>query len=89
VPATAIAKHWGPKYNALTPAAKEKMYESLMISTVMLSTFAEQFEKAGKTQDAAGIRQSAGQLFEKLVGVPASQVKISPGGKITGLGDAK
>lgn len=83
--ASAISKHWGPKFNSLTPAAKEKLYESLLISTFLMSTLTQQSEKAGKTQEAASSRQSAGQVFEKLTGVPPSQVKISPEGKITGL----
>lgn len=83
--AAAIGKHWGPKFAKMTPEAKEKMYESLLISTTLFSAFSQQFEKAGKTEDAASIRKSAGQMFETLIGVPASQVKIDADGRITGL----
>lgn len=86
--ATAVAKHWGPRFAALSPAAKESMYESLLISTTLNTAFAQQFAKAGKTQDEASIRQTSGQLFEKLIGVPPAQVKISPEGRITGLSAA-
>ncbi len=83
--ATAIGKHWGPKFAKMTPESKEKMYESLLISTTLFNAFAQQFDKAGKTEDAASIRKTAGQMFEKLIGVPPSQVKIDAQGKITGL----
>lgn len=83
--ATAIGKHWEPKFAKMTPESKESIYESLLISTTLFSAFAQQFEKAGKTEDAASIRKSAGMMFEKLIGVPPSQVKIDAEGKITGL----
>ncbi|MBC8137771.1 MAG: hypothetical protein H8F28_17970 [Fibrella sp.] len=86
--ATAIGKHWGPKFSKMTPESKEKIYESLLISTTLFSAFAQQFEKAGKTEDAASIRKSAGQMFQTLIGVPASQVKIDAEGRITGLATA-
>lgn len=83
--ATAIGKHWGPKFAKMTPESKEKIYESLLISTTLFSAFAQQFEKAGKPEDAANIRKSAGQMFQTLIGVPPSQVKIDESGRITGL----
>lgn len=83
--ATAIAKHWGPTFSALSPAAKEKIYESLLVSTSLNTALAQQSAKAGKTQEETGSRQTASKLFEKLIGVPPSQVKISPEGRITGL----
>ncbi|MBC7807257.1 MAG: hypothetical protein H7145_14040 [Akkermansiaceae bacterium] len=83
--AAAIGKHWGPKFDKMTPESKEKIYESLLISTTLFSAFAQQFEKAGKTEDAASIRKSAGQMFQTLIGVPPAQVKIDAEGRITGL----
>lgn len=87
--AMAIAATWKPKYAKMDPATQEKIYETLLISPTLLSTFATQFDKAGKTQEADGMRQTAGQLFEKLTGAPANQVTISPEGKISGLGEGK
>lgn len=83
--AAAIAQHWGANYRKLEPAAQEKIYESLLISSSLLSAFAQQFEQAGKTQEAAGMRQAAGELFRKLIGVAPAQVKIAADGRITGL----
>lgn len=45
--------------------------------------FAPSFDKAGKTQEAAGIRRAAGALFQKVVGTPPSEVSISADGRIT------
>ncbi|MBC8141502.1 MAG: hypothetical protein H7Y38_08685 [Armatimonadetes bacterium] len=87
--AAAFAKHWDAKYKTMKPEAKEKIYESLLVSTTLFAAFSEQFEKAGKTQDATSIRKSAGMLFEKLIGVPPAQVTIDDAGKITGLAGGK
>lgn len=83
--ATAIAKQWGANYAKLSPAAKEKAYESLLISSTILEQFATQFGKAGKVEDEASMRQAAGQMFKTLIGVPPAQVKIDAEGRITGL----
>ena len=83
--AAAVAKNWKPKYSQMEPATQEKIYETLLISPTLLSTFASQFDKAGKTQEADGMRQTAGQLFQKLTGSAADQITISPEGKISGL----
>lgn len=87
--AAAFGKHWSAKYKTMKPEAKEKIYESLLVSTTLFSAFSQQFEKAGKTQDATSIRKSAGVLFEKLIGVPPAQVTIDESGKITGLAEGK
>lgn len=81
--AEAAATRYKARYAALLPAAREKTYESLLVSTALMSIFAQTFDKAGKTQEAAGIRQTAGALFTKVVGVPPSQVHISADGRIT------
>lgn len=86
--ATAFAKHWGPNFAKLKPEAKEQIYESLILSTTLNTAFAQQFEKAGKTKEAADMRKTSADLFEKLIGVPPSQVKIGPDGRISGLADA-
>jgi hypothetical protein len=87
--ATAISKHWAPNFAKMDPAAKEKAYETLLVSTTLLSGFAQQFDKAGKTQEADGMRQTAGAMFKKLIGVDASQMKVSADGMITGLAPGK
>jgi len=87
--ATAIAASWKPQYSKMDPTGQEKIYETLLISPTLLSAFAQQFDKAGKADEAASMRQTAGQLFEKLTGAPATQVTITPEGKISGLGDGK
>lgn len=83
--AGATAKHWGPKFSALTPAQKEKFYETLLVSTTLVAAFTDQFEKAGKLEEATAMRKTACELFEKLIGVPPAQVKIEANGAITGL----
>lgn len=87
----AVAKTWGPKFNALTPAAKEKMYETVIMSTTLNTLLATQFAKAGKKDEEASLRQTSASLFETLIGVPASQVVIANDGRISGLssGQAK
>lgn len=86
--ATAVAKHWGPRYLKLAPAAKEKMYESIIIATSLNTLLAQQFDQAGKTDEADQMRAVSGQLFETLMGVPAAQMKISADGRISGLSEA-
>lgn len=83
--AAAVAKHWGPRFSALEPAAQEKIYESLLVSTTLMSAFAEQFAKAGKTAEEDGIRQTAAEMFQKLIGAAPSKVKITDDGRIVGL----
>lgn len=83
--ATAIATHWGPKYLALKPEQKEKMYESIIMATILSTLLAQQFEAAGKTDEANTMRQGSAQLFQTLIGVPPAQVKIAENGTISGL----
>ena len=83
--ATAFNTAYGAKIKPLAPAAKEKMYETLVMSAVISSIFADQLAEAGKTEDATTFRQGAGEMFEKLVGVPADQMKIDKDGRISGL----
>ncbi len=84
----AVAALAGSKYRAkfagLPPERKEKAYETLIASTMLLNQFAQAFEKAGKTQDAAAMRHAAGTLFAKVVGAPPSTVKIAADGRISG-----
>jgi hypothetical protein len=81
----AVGTHWAPKWKGLTPAAKEQMYESLMMSSALTSLLIEQFAKAGRTEEVATLRASAGATFEKLVGVSPENVKIAPNGRLSGL----
>ena len=83
--ATAVATHWGPNYLKMEPAAKEKMYESIIMATALNTILAQQFEAAGKTDEANSMRQTSAQLFETLIGVPPAQVKIAEDGTISGL----
>ena len=83
--ATAVATHWGPNYLKLEPAAKEKMYESVIMATALNTLLAQQFEAAGKTEEADTMRQGSAQLFQTLIGVPPAQVKIAEDGTISGL----
>lgn len=82
--AQASATNWKTRFAALSPAAKEKTYESLLTGTALLTIFAQTFEKSGKMQEAAGMRQAAAALFEKVIGVPPTQVDIANDGRISG-----
>ena len=83
--AKATAARFGPRFNALSPAAKESMYETLIVTPMVLEAFAGQFAKAGKTADARGMRGAAATLFEKIVGTNPSSVGIDASGRISGL----
>ena len=72
------------KFAAMTPAAKEKTYEQVLMSTILISTLTEAFDKAGKTADAAGFRKAAASVFTALVGTAPDMIDISPDGKVTG-----
>lgn len=61
------------------------MYEKILASTILNAVLIGQFDEAGKTEDADGMRAASGELFEQLVGVPAADMKISADGKISGL----
>lgn len=80
---TIVGGQWKARFSTMSPAAKEKAYESLLADTALLSVFAPSFDKSGKTQEAAGIRRAAGALFQKVVGTPPSEVSISADGRIT------
>lgn len=82
---TAISTHWGPKFATLEPADRESLYESLIISTSLTTMLTQQFDEAGKADEAKAMRQSSAQLFETLIGVPPAQVKIAEDGTISGL----
>ena len=85
--ASAFNTAYGAKIKALSPAAKEKLYETLIMSAAMMNIFAEQLTESGKDEDAQTFRDGAGEIFEKLVGVPASQMKVGTDGQISGLAD--
>ena len=85
--ASAFSTAYGAKIKALAPAAKEKLYETLIMSAAISSIFADQLDESGKTEDAQTFRDGAGEIFEKLVGVPADQMKIGKDGRISGLAD--
>lgn len=87
--AAATAKQWGPNYKKLPPAQQEEIYEKLLISSTLIHAFADQFEKAGKTTEANGMRDAAGSTFQTVFGVPASSVTIDGSGKISGLAAEK
>ena len=84
--AASASKKWEARFRTLSPPAREKTYESLLISTALLNVFAQTFDKAGKAKDAASIRQTAGTLFEKVVGLPPAQVEVSVDGRIRTVG---
>jgi hypothetical protein len=87
--AAATAKQWGANYKKLEPAKQEEMYEKLLISSTLMNAFATQFEQAGKTQEAKGMRDAAGTTFQTLFGVPPSAVTIDANGKISGFAVAR
>ena len=57
------------------------------MSSVLTSMLVEEFEKAGKTEEVATLRATAGETFEKLVGVSLENVKIAADGRISGLSE--
>ena len=83
--AKATAAKFGPRFNALPADQKESLYETLIVTPMILDAFAGQFEKAGKTQDAQGMRAAASALFQKIVGSDPATVRIDATGRISGL----
>ena len=83
--AIATAQKWGPSFKKLPAAQQEQVYEKLLAATVLNAFLIAQFDEAGKTEDADGMRAASGELFEQLVGVPASSMKIAADGTISGL----
>lgn len=73
------------RFDAMTPAIKEKIYEQMLGATSLTGVFVQAFDKAGKAQEATALRQSADALFKKVVGTPATQVGISADGRVTDL----
>ena len=73
------------RFAAMTPAAKEKTYEQLLSSTALTLVFVQAFDKIGKTQEATSLRHTSDLVFQKVVGVPATQVAISDTGGVTDL----
>ena len=84
---SAIGTYWAAKWKPLTPAAKEQMYESLLMSSALTQLLIEQFEKANKTEEVATLRAGAGETFETLVGVSPENVQIAADGRISGLSE--
>ena len=87
--ATAVAKNWGPNFKTMAPAAQEQMYEKILMSTALNSMLISQFAEAGKTDEADSLRAVSGEMFEKLVGVPASEMTVGDDGRISGLAPEK
>ena len=83
--AAAVAKNWGPNFKKMAPAAQEQMYEKILMSTALNSMLISQFAEAGKTDEADSLRVVSGEMFEKLVGVPASAMTVGKDGRISGL----
>ena len=86
---TAISQHWGTKFNALDPAVRENLYESLIMSTTLNTLLTKQFAEAKKDEEVASMRKTSADLFEQLVGVPPAQVKFAANGQISGLAPAQ
>ena len=85
----AVSMAWGDKYKTLQPAQQETAYESLIAATALNSLLIQTFDEAGKKDEADTMRQGSAQIFETLVGVPPTQVVISPEGQLSGLLPAK
>ena len=83
--AKATAARFGPRFKSLSAAEKESLYETLIVTPMVLNAFATQFDKAGKKQDAQGMRAAAGTLFQKIVGSDPASVRIDATGRISGL----
>lgn len=83
--AAATAQQWGPSYKKLPPEQQEAIYEKLLMSSTLVNAFAAQFEKAGKTSEAKGMRDAAGSTFRTVFGIPASSVSIDDTGRISGF----
>ena len=84
---SAIGQYWAPKWKPLTPAAKEKMYETLLMSSALTSLLIESMTTAKRDDEVATLRAGAGETFEKLVGVSPEGVKIAADGRISGLSE--
>lgn len=83
--AGAVTRLWGPRFSKLAPAQQEKVYETILVSAVLMSGFADQFAKVGKAEEEATMRKAAADLFQQLIGVHPSKVEITDDGRITGI----
>lgn len=84
---SAVGQFWAPKWKGIAPAEKEKLYESMLMSSALTSLLIESMTTAKRDEEVATLRATAGETFEKLVGVSPEQVKIAADGRISGLRD--
>ncbi|HEX8465410.1 MAG TPA: DUF6683 family protein [Abditibacterium sp.] len=84
---SAIGQFWAPKWKSLPPAEKEKLYESLIMSSALTDMLIQSMTTAKRDEEVATLRASAGETFEKLVGVSPENVKIAADGRISGLSE--
>ncbi|MEO0557621.1 MAG: hypothetical protein AAF170_05485 [Bacteroidota bacterium] len=83
--ATAMANHWGPAYSAMTPQKQETAYETLLVSTTLLTALEQQYEAVGATTEADQMRAAAAATFMALFGTGPEQVSVDADGRISGL----
>ncbi len=83
--ALAFAKQYGDKFKTIAPAEKEKFYETILASVIVNSIMADALKQGDKPDELKSTREGTNDLFEKLIGVPATQVQISDTGDISGL----
>lgn len=74
----------GAKWKTLTPAHKEKLYETTLLAAAIQTLLIEQLVKSGDTQRLVAQRKDAADAFKQLVGVPPEQIEISDEGQISG-----
>jgi len=82
---TAMAETWGPAFGAMTPTQKETAYETLLVSTTLLTALEQQYESVGASAEAEQMRSAAAVTFAALFGVPPAQVSVDAEGRIAGL----
>ncbi len=80
---TAAAKYKS-KFATMTPAVKEKTYEQVLMTTILIKTLTDAFDKAGKPTEAESFRKAAGSIFTSLVGTAPEMLDISLDGKVSG-----
>lgn len=83
-----VASKYKAKVDATSPAEKEKTYETVLAGTMILSEFAQVYDKAGKTEMETSMRKGAKAMFTKVIGVDPADVDISLDGKISGSAPA-
>ena len=74
----------GAKWKTLTPAHKEKLYETTLLAAAIQTLIIEQLVKTGDAERLAAQRKDAADAFKQLIGVPPEQVEISDEGQISG-----